>query len=380
MAFLEKLLRSEGLCVSSEYWVLEALIRWVKCDVDSRIDCIDHLFPLIRFPVIPDEYKRKIINDCGDESIRTKLVQIQSNALLDDEQCTAIGRQQRMNCIPSIYILGGGDYSSAAKCHTVSVLDNGRRSWTEAKPMQFDGIGHEATEMNGLIYVAGGFSEQFGDRFRSFYSFDPIDNRWTHLSAMNHGRSSFLLVPFDGFLWAIGGNHSSLVERYDPKSDVWIDRLDYPSEFNRDSLFANSPVSGCIYKNRIILAAQDLVYSYYPKSGEWKRMPNMLRKRHLFKMCVLQDYVYAANCSTIERYSFAENKWQLVASPEKENRVVHINLLAEFQNQILMISSGTKFGRISIYRPETNSWICKETSKKIRYLAAATLCYSLFHG
>jgi hypothetical protein len=305
---LEKLLRSEGLCVSSEYWVLEALIRWVVYDSETRIGHIDSLIPLIRFPVIPDDFKLKIINDCPNEEIRQKILHFLRllSEPSDNETRVTVQSQPRMNCTPSIYIFGGGDYYLANKCRLVSVLDNVRHVWTKAKPMRFEGIGHESAEMNGLIYVAGGYNDDVRQSLIAFYAFDPMANQWTKLKLMKYGRSSFLLVPFEGNLFAIGGNKHSLLERFDPKQNDWICEKECPPEFGGDSPFANSPVSGCIYKDKIIFAAQDLVYSYVPTSGEWKRLPNMLRKRHLFKMATLHDYVYAANATTMERYSFAE--------------------------------------------------------------------------
>jgi hypothetical protein len=78
--------------------------------------------------------------------------------------------------------------------------------------------------------------------------------------------------------------------------------------------------------------------------------------------------------------AFEQNKWEFVASPTPKHKNVHVNLLAEFQNQILMISSGVSTGWITLYDPETNLWTEKDSSPEIRYLSAAALCHSPFYG
>ena len=87
-----------------------------------------------------------------------------------------------------------------------------------------------AAELNGSIYVAGGFTWS-GTTLSSVEQFDLKAGRWTDVASLGIPRSRFSLAALDGKLYALGGmkggrhgdeslNEPS-VEEYDPAKNIW---------------------------------------------------------------------------------------------------------------------------------------------------------------
>jgi len=81
-----------------------------------------------------------------------------------------------------------------------------------------------ATSLNGLIYVAGGFSGNSDEDI--FECYDPKSDSWKLLSPMNRQRSRFSLVANGrNKIYAIGGfvsgNFTNCCEVYNVETNTW---------------------------------------------------------------------------------------------------------------------------------------------------------------
>ena len=81
------------------------------------------------------------------------------------------------------------------------------------------------TELNGKIYVAGGYGG-----LTAFDSYDPKANRWERHANLPASRNHSALVALDGKVYLIGGTpsdaagRSDLVWSYDPTTNRWTER------------------------------------------------------------------------------------------------------------------------------------------------------------
>lgn len=77
---------------------------------------------------------------------------------------------------------------------------------------------YASAQFEEKMYVAGGKSD-VDTNLSSVECYDIRENKWTELSEMNHPRENFALVPYKGYLYAIG--YDKTIERYDPKENLW---------------------------------------------------------------------------------------------------------------------------------------------------------------
>jgi len=120
-----------------------------------------------------------------------------------------------------LYVFGGSVAGGECLDNTLE-YDPSTQVWSEKAPLPSGPRTYAvAAELNGKIYVAGGWSA-----LRTFECYDPATDSWTLLAAMSTGRQALGLVAVDGYVYAVGGGDGwtglSAVERYDPETNSWI--------------------------------------------------------------------------------------------------------------------------------------------------------------
>ena len=84
-----------------------------------------------------------------------------------------------------------------------------------------------AVEIEGVVYVPGGFSGPLGTA--RFEAYDIQSNSWQNLSSMPAARHHLMATAHEGLLYVFGGSSAagfrstSTAWRYDPKTDKWED-------------------------------------------------------------------------------------------------------------------------------------------------------------
>jgi hypothetical protein len=97
---------------------------------------------------------------------------------------------------------------------------------------------------DGLYYVAGGFDGKSASRVMERY--DDGDNQWSTLAPLPVARASHIIISYDHYLYAIGGN-TPYVDVYDIKSDRW-----YASSVGHMSCVRSS-LSGAIVDSKVFV-------------------------------------------------------------------------------------------------------------------------------
>jgi N-acetylneuraminic acid mutarotase len=143
-----------------------------------------------------------------------------------------------------IYVVGGflGNGSATA---TVEVYDPATDSWATAEPMPETRHHAAAVGLNGRLYVIGGFVSSFRDATNTTFIYDPATNSWSEGAAMAVVRGGHAAAVLDGRIYAIGGarpgpadapENVGELEVYDPGADQWQTRAEMPTP--RDHLGA----------------------------------------------------------------------------------------------------------------------------------------------
>jgi N-acetylneuraminic acid mutarotase len=196
------------------------------------------------------------------------------------------------------YVMGGYDGANVQARGIVNVYDAEADTWTEKKNMQIPAHHASAVELNGKIYVFGGFVGRPGTKvwqpIASAMMYDPEADSWKELAPMPTPRGSAQAVVVGSKIYVIGGAHANIpgkpmteplwagipqivvgtVEEYDPATNTWRTRAPMPT--GRNHFFAGV-VDGKIYAINGRLGAPfvtmsdvtDLVEEYDPATDIW---------------------------------------------------------------------------------------------------------------
>ncbi|XP_054161995.1 actin-binding protein IPP-like [Oppia nitens] len=396
---LKSFLRSEGLSIDNEFQVLDATVKWIFKDQSNRFQYFDELMDCVRIPVIPIKQMEAFINDCNDEEVKSKLRSVldkykEAIALVENNKKSnllainchnnyglngfyEVRWQPRINARKYIYVIGGNhqashrwdDIKPVAICERLDIL---RGLWKALPPLLYPRSFHCVTNLNGLLYVAGGECDSL--ILDSVEIYDPQNNEWTKGKSLRQPRSCFGMCAIDSYLYAFGGWIGNLVgnsiERYDPISNEWniYDKLP-------DIRFAMGIISfeGLIYiiggyneQNRVLKS----VMSYNPATHEFRKLADMIQPRASFGCTVLHGMIYVVGgandanhaLSSVERYNINENLWSRVSNTPSPR----ISSCACAINECLFVFGGKTLGdeysltntldSVDIFDPESNQW------------------------
>jgi len=179
-----------------------------------------------------------------------------------------------------IYVIGGfrGDFSVA---DTVEVYDPEADEWSFARPLPTPVHHAAAASVNGTLYVFGGWSDLFQTPLDEVHAFDPIAGEWTSRTPMPAARGALAAATTDGLIYTVGGSPADR-ERdlavYDPVADEWTELPDMPTPRNHLGAVA---LDGRIHavggRTATILPVPGggALEVYDPSTQEWESKPPM---------------------------------------------------------------------------------------------------------
>ena len=120
----------------------------------------------------------------------------------------------------AIYIIGGTNNERKVQSKVSPLYSRS----AEMPEMNIKRQGASVAELNGLLYVAGGYN--YDQRWlRSVECYNPATHTWTLVAYMNHVRYLNSMVSHQGRLYITGGcsGHRDTMEVYSPETDIWTD-------------------------------------------------------------------------------------------------------------------------------------------------------------
>lgn len=186
-AVLEKLLESDELNVNSEREVYEAVLAWVKHDVDSRQTLLSRLLARVRLAQLPPSYiatkveREAVVRrdlDCRDLIDEAKNFHLLVDSVTDD---------------------ASDDYERRQRCRP-------RKSTI------------------GCLYSVGGRGKS-GEPYMTVERYDFRVNQWQPVAELNSRRRHVGVAALDRHIYAVGGHdgeqHLNTVECYDMENNKW---------------------------------------------------------------------------------------------------------------------------------------------------------------
>lgn len=164
------------------------------------------------------------------------------------------------------------------------VYDPATGAWRTLAPMP-KGANHTGiAELNGRIYVGGGFiGRAHMQSTDKFFVYDPTSDRWQELAPLSSPRGAPAFVALDGKIHAIGGrilNTDGAVdthEVYDPATNKWTPAAPLPDARDHVGI---GVVDGKIHvyvgrRTDAVKSKTGLHHVYDPATGKWTEAPPM---------------------------------------------------------------------------------------------------------
>lgn len=127
-----------------------------------------------------------------------------------------------------LFVIAGyaADHGKEYVSDEVYQYDSCLNRWTLLAKMNVARCDFACAEVNGVIYVAGGFGPN-GDNLSSVEVYDPEQNRWTLIESLRRPRWGCFGCSFEGKLFVMGGRssftigNSRFVDVYNPINHAW---------------------------------------------------------------------------------------------------------------------------------------------------------------
>ncbi|MGH0145352.1 UNVERIFIED_CONTAM: hypothetical protein FKN15_010958 [Acipenser sinensis] len=268
-------LKEERLQMREERTRVEAVLRWVRHNEDTRATHLPKLLGLVRLSLLSQEYITETL-------LKDKLV-------LETPACReAVERNRRGGCrllgravnttegeyngtVTELLIPAGGSRGSRTNTWSTTQTwkyDSQQGKWTTVAPMLRPRTNHTTAVLNGEIYAIGGTTLDFVE----VEHYDPYNDSWSLTSPTLKYVSNFTATGCMGKLYVIGSCAAKYnvlaMQCYNPVIDAWSL---IASPFIPKYLSGPCSVSldGVIY---LIGDNTKKVYMYDPDANMWQKV------------------------------------------------------------------------------------------------------------
>jgi N-acetylneuraminic acid mutarotase len=223
-----------------------------------------------------------------------------------------------------LYAFGGSTAPFSGAVANAAMYDPATNTWTPLAPMPTPRGGATASEVGGVIYVAGGLIED-GSSVSTVEAYDPASNTWSIVAPMAVARDNPGSASLGGKMYVFGGRTRladgtevaptlGSVEAYDPAANTWTARAPMPT--GRRTMFVGNlngraqlmggertPDGGTFPQNE----------EYDPITNTWRQLTAMRTPRHGTAGGTIGDSIYVAGggpsggfslTSVVEAFSF----------------------------------------------------------------------------
>ncbi len=207
-----------------------------------------------------------------------------------------------------IYVFGGfgpvpgGAANGKDSVATLEAYDPKTDQWTSLAPAPEARDHSMMAAFQGRIYVFGGYAKDW-KVFSNVWTYDPAANQWTILNPMPASRTAGAAVTLGDHIYLIGGITSQAhvilpTWRYDPANDTWTDAA--PLLQPREHVDAVA-LDGLIYAlSGRWIETLNTVEIYDPVKDQWTPGVPMKDKRAGFGATVMNGKIYVAGGELIE--------------------------------------------------------------------------------
>ncbi|XP_045135998.1 kelch-like protein 5 isoform X3 [Portunus trituberculatus] len=372
------LLASEDLNVPSEELIFQALVVWLKYDLEERTKNMADLLSLVKLPLLSPQFLTDHIEtnvlfkenrECQElilEALKYHLLPERRSALQSPRT------KPRKSTVGDMYVVGGMDSNKgiAAGSTGIERYDLRTNSWTSVGTMTGRRLQFGVAVLDSKLHVVGGRDGL--KTLNTVEAYDPATNTWTQLPPMSTHRHGLGVGVLEGPLYAVGGHdgwsYLNTVERWDPQARQWS----YVAPMST----SRSTVGVAVLNNRLYaVGGRDgssclrTVECYDPHTNKWTPCAPMARRRGGVAVGVVNGFLYAVGghdapasnpCASrfdcVERYDPATDTWTQVACLSVGCDSAGVSLLGDRLFCVGGYDGQTYLNLVHAYDPQTNEW------------------------
>jgi len=251
-------------------------------------------------------------------------------------------------------------------------------TWIRKTDLPTARFGLSTNVVDGKIYVIGGGATMYGSALSIVEQYDPATDIWTRKTPMPTPRYGHAACVVNNKIYVLGGSRTTpgflvTVEEYDPATDTWTRKADMPT---RRTFLCACVVNGKIYAigGRAASDPPDpgpsTLEVYDPVTDTWTKRGDMPIRRASAAACVVDGKIYViggvledthgAPLSTVNEYDPAIDIW----TSKADMPTARLFLSTSSVNGKIYAFGGAVYGgpvlsTVEEYYPVTDTWTTK---------------------
>ncbi|XP_078268424.1 kelch-like protein 4 isoform X1 [Rhinoraja longicauda] len=390
---IEKLLSSDDINVPDEETIFQALMMWVKHELQKRPQQLAMLLSFIRLPLLSPQLLADLENNpmfADDLECQKLLMEAMRYHLLPERRpmLQSPRTKPRKSTVGALYAVGGMDTNKGAT--TVEKYDLRTNTWIQVGTMNGRRLQFGVAVIDNNLYVVGGRDGLKTSNTVECYN--PIAKVWLIMPPMSTHRHGLGVAVLEGPMYAVGGHdgwsYLNTVERWDPQARQW----NYVASMSTPrSTVGVAALNGKLYAvgGRDGSSCLRSMECFDPHTNKWSMCAPMSKRRGGVGVATCNSFLYtvgghdapASNHSSrlsdcVERYDPKTDTWTTVAPLSVPRDAVGVCLLGDKLYAVGGYDGQTYLNTVESYDSQNNEWT-EEVPLKIGRAGACVVVVKL---
>uniref|UniRef100_A0AAY4D4I3 BTB domain-containing protein n=1 Tax=Denticeps clupeoides TaxID=299321 RepID=A0AAY4D4I3_9TELE len=368
-----KLLASDDINVPDEETIFQALMMWVRHDVQHRQQDLGVLLSYIRLPLLPPQLLADLENNkmfSEDLECQKLLMEAMKYHLLPERRpmLQSPRTKPRKSTVGALYAVGGMDATKGST--TIEKYDLRTNTWIQVGIMNGRRLQFGVAVIDNKLYVVGGRDGL--KTSNTVESYNPISKVWSAMPPMSTHRHGLGVAVLEGPMYAVGGHdgwsYLNTVERWDPQARQW----NYVASMSTPrSTMGVTALNGKLFAvgGRDGSSCLRSMECFDPHTNKWSMCAPMSKRRGGVGVATYNSFLYAVgghdapasnHCSRlsdcVERYDPKTDMWTTVASLSVPRDAVGICLLGDRLYAVGGYDGQSYLNTVESYDAQNNEW------------------------
>ncbi|NWR54668.1 KLHL4 protein, partial [Bucorvus abyssinicus] len=370
---IAKLLSSDDINVPDEEAIFQALMMWVRHDLQNRQRDLGMLLSYIRLPLLPPQLLADLENSpmfADDLECQKLLMEAMKYHLLPERRSMMQSprTKPRKSTVGALYAVGGMDATKGTT--TIEKYDLRTNSWIQIGTMNGRRLQFGVAVIDNKLYIVGG---RDGLKTSNIVEcFNPITKVWTVMPPMSTHRHGLGVAMLEGPMYAVGGHdgwsYLNTVERWDPQARQW----NYVASMSTPrSTVGVAALNSKLYAvgGRDGSSCLKSMECFDPHTNKWSLCASMSKRRGGVGVATYNGFLYAVgghdapasnHCSRlsdcVERYDPKTDAWTTVAPLSVPRDAVGICPLGDRLYAVGGYDGHTYLDTVESYDAQNNEW------------------------
>ncbi|NXJ91195.1 KLHL4 protein, partial [Corythaixoides concolor] len=370
---IAKLLSSDDINVPDEEAIFQALMMWVRHDLQNRQRDLGMLLSYIRLPLLPPQLLADLENSpmfADDLECQKLLMEAMKYHLLPERRSMMQSprTKPRKSTVGALYAVGGMDATKGTT--TIEKYDLRTNSWMQIGTMNGRRLQFGVAVIDNKLYIVGG---RDGLKTSNIVEcFNPITKVWTIMPPMSTHRHGLGVAMLEGPMYAVGGHdgwsYLNTVERWDPQARQW----NYVASMSTPrSTVGVAALNSKLYAvgGRDGSSCLKSMECFDPHTNKWSICASMSKRRGGVGVATYNGFLYAVgghdapasnHCSRlsdcVERYDPKTDAWTTVAPLSVPRDAVGICPLGDRLYAVGGYDGHTYLDTVESYDAQNNEW------------------------